>query len=310
MLSEMLVRSSVTLAMFLMTTAGNADSRDGGMPVDGGTSVSIPPAAAWSSAALWNQQRSPSRSPSSAIGGYAAGCLAGAASLPTTGPGYELLHLGRRRGFGHPVLISYIKRLAANVKKQRLGMLLVGDLGQARGGPTPNGHRSHQTGLDVDLSYAFPPFALKRRLTAAERETIMPPAVVDLRAGKLNEAWQPRIPRLLELAASDPAVDRIFVNPLIKKTLCEQAKPGAAWLRKLRPWWLHQDHFHVRLSCPPGSDQCQAQPPLGTDDGCGASLRWWFSTDARTTSEQRKAEVQKTGPPPLPEACQQVLHSR
>ena len=59
---------------------------------------------------------------------------------------------------------------------------------------------------------------------------------------------------MLEVAASDPVVDRIFVNPVIKRELCTHEPPGSLWLRKLRPWWGHHDHFHVRLRCPPGSE--------------------------------------------------------
>jgi penicillin-insensitive murein endopeptidase len=256
-------------------------------------------------AAHWGAHRVPRRAAAAAVGGYSAGCLQGGMALPTSGPGYELLHLGRHRGFGHPSLVQYIRQLGAGVRKKKLGLLLVGDLAQPRGGPTPTGHRSHQTGLDVDLSYAFPDWALRRKPTSSERESIMPSAVVDLTAGKLTPLWQPRVATLLELAASDPAVDRIFVNPIIKRELCARAKPEQTWLRKLRPWWGHHDHFHVRLRCPPGNTDCVAQEPLGTDDGC-KKLDWWFTEDARTSRQKRAAEI-AAGPPSLPEKCREVL---
>jgi len=199
--------------------------------------------------------------------------------------------------------------LGAAIKKERLGLILVGDLAQPRGGPTLTGHRSHQTGLDVDLSYGFPDWALRRRFTRAEREKVSFPVVVDLTVGKLSPLWQARIVGLLQAAAVDPAVDRIFVNPVIKRELCERAKPGSAWQRKLRPWWGHHDHFHVRLRCPPGSDECQAQDPLGNDDGCGPGLRWWFSADARATRERRAAQ-DAAAPPPLPARCDEILLDR
>ena len=57
---------------------------------------------------------------------------------------------------------------------------------------------------------------------------------------------------LLRLAARDTLVDRIFVNPVIKATLCRRLpQTEHAWLGKLRPWFAHDDHFHVRLNCPP-----------------------------------------------------------
>ena len=279
------------IAFVVLASTADGGIADGGMPA-------VP--------AEWAAARTPTKGPAASVGGYSAGCLEGSAALPHSGPGFELLHLGRHRGFGHPDLVAYIKRLGAAVKKKKLGMLLVGDMGQVRGGPTPTGHKSHQTGLDVDLGYAFPDWALRRHPTAEERESTMAPAVVDLNAGKLNDRWGPRVASLLELAASDPAVDRIFVNPVIKRELCTHAKPAMLpWLRKLRPWWGHHDHFHARLRCPAGNDQCTAQDPLPPDDGC-AKLAWWFSEDAKKTRE-KKAEEQAAGPPPLPARCREVL---
>jgi len=49
---------------------------------------------------------------------------------------------------------------------------------------------------------------------------------------------------------------------------------------KIRPWWGHNYHFHVRLYCPADDPQCrpQAAPPAG--DGCGKELDWWFTEEA------------------------------
>jgi penicillin-insensitive murein endopeptidase len=105
----------------------------------------------------WQAQRKPSAGPALSIGTTSCGCLQGAATLPASGPGYEVLRLGRNRRFGHPTLIAYIRRLAAAAASGKLGLVVVGDLSQPRGGPTPSGHRSHQTGLDADIGYAAPP---------------------------------------------------------------------------------------------------------------------------------------------------------
>jgi penicillin-insensitive murein DD-endopeptidase len=271
-------------------------------PTDAGAAVVAEVPQAPPKDMRWSQPVPPRSGLPLSIGAYANGCLQGAKALPPSGPGYELLHLGRRRGFGHPALLQYIRHLAADVRKKKLGLVFVGDLSQARGGPTPNGHKSHQTGLDVDVGFAVPAWALKRRITAAERESIQPPPVVDLVSHTLTSYWAPRVPRLLELAASDPEVDRIFVNPIVKREVCAVAK-GAPWVRKLRPWWGHHDHFHVRLRCPSGSEECQQQDPLPADDGCGPSLKWWFTEDARTT-HQRRAEP--AAPPPLPAHCESL----
>ena len=150
----------------------------------------------WLAAALvpasakdWNAQRVPAPGPAQAIGGTSAGCLQGAATLPASGPGYEVLHLGRDRRYGHPELIAFVRRLGAAAKANKLGLMVVGDLSQPRGGPTPNGHRSHQTGLDVDVGYAAPAGLRAGHVTAAERERLRAPAAVDLRTHAATAVW-------------------------------------------------------------------------------------------------------------------------
>ncbi|MEO1314321.1 MAG: penicillin-insensitive murein endopeptidase, partial [Pseudomonadota bacterium] len=49
-------------------------------------------------------------------------------------------------------------------------------------------------------------------------------------------------------------------------------------LRKIRPWWGHHYHFHVRMNCPAGSPNCQEQDPIPRGDGCESAI-WWV-TDA------------------------------
>src|SRR4029077_18274662 len=90
----------------------------------------------------WQAQRVPAVGPALSIGTCSCGCLQGAATLPASGPGYEVLHLARNRRFGHPSLVAYIQRLARAASQEKLGLVVVGDLSQPRGGPTPNGHRS------------------------------------------------------------------------------------------------------------------------------------------------------------------------
>lgn len=227
------------------------------------------------------------------------GCVQGAAVLPRRNPNYVVVHPERHREFGHPDLIAYLREVALAARKQKLGPLYVGDLGQPRGGPTPTGHRSHQNGLDVDLWYGPP------SKPAAAGKAATPPSVVDLRTQKLLPAWNARTPRLLELAASRPSVDRIFVHPAVKRALCQDKSKRAPWLGRLRPWWGHQDHFHVRLRCPITSPECMAQPPLASGDGCDASLNWWFSGDAQKTATKRTPPGE--GAPAMPERCEVVL---
>lgn len=219
----------------------------------------------------WSRVSGPWGETPAAIGSAAAGCLAGAVALPPEGPGYQVLRLARKRNFGHPQTVRFVEALAGAAAAEGLGRLLVGDLSQPRGGPMPFGHGSHQSGLDVDIWFRLP----EQGLAEPEREAPVPVSMV---AGeRVTVAWTAAQLRLLELAARAPEVDRIFVNPAIKREVCRSTGAERHWLAKLRPWWGHDEHFHVRLSCPPGSEACEAQKPVPDGDGCGAELASWFA---------------------------------
>jgi penicillin-insensitive murein endopeptidase len=293
----------VSVAFWLLTMAAlDGGSTDGGAP-DAGVPAKVVVAK------QWQAQRTPSAGPSAAIGTCSLGCLKGAAPLPASGPGFEVIRRGRNRYYGHPDLIRYVRKLGAAAKRGKLGLVVVGDLAQPRGGPTPTGHRSHQTGLDADISYAAPPGFKAGRLSARDREQASPVVVVDLKTHKPTKAWKPRIARLLALAAADPTVDRIFVNPAVKRWLCEGATAKAPWQGRVRPWWAHHDHFHVRLKCPADSPLCVAQEPP-TDDGCGDKLAWWFSDHAHTARARKKQTEAVAPPPQLPPACATLIDPR
>jgi len=257
----------------------------------------------------WQAQRAPAGGPALSIGTCSCGCLQGAATLPVSGPGWEVLHLDRNRRYGHPSLVAYIERLAGAARKAKVGPLVVGDLSQPRGGPTPSGHRSHQTGLDADIGYVAPVGLRAGHVSASARESLAAPAVIDLTTHATTRLWSSKVPSLLALAAADPAVDRIFVNPAIKKRLCEApATAKAPWQGRLRPWWGHHDHFHVRLKCPHYSPLCVPQEPP-PNDGCGASLAWWFSKDAQARREKKAETDHARGEPTLPPACAAMISS-
>ena len=257
----------------------------------------------------WQAQTIPTTGPAQSIGACSNGCLQGAATLPASGPGYEVLRLKRNRRFGHPSLVAYIRRLAAAAHKAKLGLVVVGDLSQPRGGPTPSGHRSHQTGLDADIGYAAPAGVRAGHLSRQAREQSSPPAVIDLKTHATTDAWTPAVAKLLALAAADPAVDRIFVNPAIKKLLCAGPTAKAPWQGRLRPWWAHHDHFHVRLKCPADCPKCVPQEPP-PDDGCGATLAWWFGDDATATRTKKKEAEGEAPEPTLPPACIEVMQAK
>ena len=102
-------------------------------------------------ASAWAAAATPAGGAARAIGGYAGGCVQGAAALPPEGPGYQAIRLSRKRNYGHPILVRYLQDLGRQAERHGLGVMMVADLSQPRGGPMPNGHASHQIGLDADI---------------------------------------------------------------------------------------------------------------------------------------------------------------
>ena len=242
-----------------------------------------------------------------AIGSYARGCLAGARELPVNGPAWQAMRLSRNRNWGHPALLDYIERLARDVQqKDGWPGLLVGDLSQPRGGPMLTGHASHQIGLDADIWLKPMP---DRRLNRAERERMSAVSVLaDDGLSVDPDVWTPGHVKLLKRAASYPEVTRIFVHPAIKKAVCEAAGNDRGWLRKVRPWWGHHYHFHVRIKCPPGYAGCQNQSPPPPGDGCGEPLDYWYrlltAPPKPDTPKQKKAPTTLAD---LPAACGRIV---
>ncbi len=237
------------------------------------------------------------------IGFYSHGCLAGGEQLPINGPNWQVMRLSRNRNWGHPTLIVFLEKFAEKaVRASGWPGLLIGDISQPRGGPMLTGHASHQIGLDVDIWLRPMP---DRELTREEREELPSTDVVredqlDVRA----DIWTQGHFALIRAAALEPKVQRIFVNAAIKRAMC-RAAAGEPWMRKVRPMWGHNYHFHIRLFCPDGAN-CRDQDPTPSGDGCDASLAGWFSEEM-----VRPRKPGKSWPPmtmaKLPAACQQVL---
>jgi penicillin-insensitive murein endopeptidase len=243
----------------------------------------------------WARVRTPKDGPPAAVGGYSAGCLLGAARLPNRGPGFRVARPGRGRVFGHPILIGFLREVAARVKALGLAPLVIGDLSQPRGGPAPSGHASHQTGLDADLYYSA---------GRGGGAVVM----ADLTRKQPTPAFTPRVMRLLEAVASDARVERLFVNPILKQALCARPEGERGWLHKVRPWWGHHEHFHVRLACPADSTACTPQEPIAEGDGC-AEIEWWLGPAAEAERAQERDKYQKKvgAAPELPAPCAAVL---
>jgi len=222
--------------------------------------------------ALFGAMPRASSQPPEALGGYARGCQAGAVQLPETGPTWQAMRLSRNRNWAQPETVDFVQDLSRFAATQPgWAGLYVGDMSQPRGGPMLTGHRSHQTGLDADI-WMLPPDRLD--LTATERENISSISMRRSGGAYTNSRWTPQHEAVLKAAASDPRVARIFVFPGAKVAMCQSATGDRSWLSKIRPWWGHHYHFHVRLNCPAGDAGCTNQAPPPPGDGCAEAQGW------------------------------------
>jgi len=223
---------------------------------------------------LFGAQKTPANLTPRAIGFYNRGCLAGATALPVNGPAWQVMRLSRNRNWGHPKLIALLERLAEDARaKDGWNGLLVGDISQPRGGPMLSGHASHQIGLDADIWLTPMP---NRILTNEEREKIQAKLVVKDRKTMDYSVWTDAHARLIKRAASYPEVARIFVHPPIKKELCKWATGDRSWLAKVRPYFGHNYHFHIRIKCQNAGCRDQPAPEPKDGTGCGDELDYWL----------------------------------
>ena len=267
---------------------------------------------------LFSAATTPAPLAARSIGGYAKGCLAGGVALPINGPDWQVMRLSRNRNWGNPRLVDYMERLASDARAlDGWPGLLVGDMSQPRGGPMLSGHTSHQIGLDADIWLTPMP---DRILTPQEREDMLAVSMLKDPLSVDPEIFTTLHAKLIKRAASYPQVARIFVHPAIKKALCQMAPQigkDRAWLGKVRPWWNHHYHFHVRLSCAPGTESCENQKPVAGDDGCGQELKNWYETLKKAAiwaAEQQVKPGTKAAPKKsplriadLPKECGAVL---
>ena len=153
----------------------------------------------------------------------------------------------------------------------------------------PFGHSSHQVGLDIDIWYKPAP---DHELSAEEREKMKMESFL-LDAGHVNpEVWKREIQQLLRRAVSYPEVARIFVNPAIKKWLCDNAEG--------RPPISYEDHpdhgprrsFPCAARLPGHNAGCENQV-FKADEGCGKG-----STMDRGALETEARAAVPGAPPP------------
>ena len=245
-----------------------------------------------------------------AVGFYSKGCLAGGIALPVDGPDWQVMRLSRNRRWGHPDLIRIIEELSIKAKQDGWNGLMVGDISQPRGGPMLTGHLSHQVGLDADIWFMPMP---DNRLTLEEREETSAISVLKPGTFYVDDAlWTDAHMKLLRHASKFPEVQRILVHPGVKKKLCDTVTEDRAWLSKIRPFYGHHYHFHIRIRCPEGSENCRPQTEVGSSSGCDSSLAWWFEEALKPKPAPKNAQPVKRKEmrlADLPPACNGILEA-
>jgi len=257
---------------------------------------------------LFGNKKLPAALPAKSYGFYSKGCFSGGVAIATDGPTWQAMRLSRNRRWGHPTMIALIEKLSReSAEKDGWPGLLLGDISQPRGGPMLTGHASHQIGLDADIWFTPMP---SRTLSAGERENISAVSMIKKKGLTVDDSvWTPERARLLRRAASYPEVERILVHPGIKKKLCDTVKGDRSWLRKVRPFWGHDYHFHIRIGCQPGSSGCKEQAATTPGDGCDKSLAWWFTEEPwrpnKNPDAPKARDLMKLSN--LPKECRLVL---
>ncbi|WP_437576559.1 penicillin-insensitive murein endopeptidase [Sorangium sp. So ce887] len=192
-------------------------------------------------------------------------------------------HLKTREGartWGLPVLVKALRRAAFQVaKKHGDSALLVGDLSARTGGPL-DGHNSHQTGRDVDVGFYV--VNSKGRTLRTDRFVAfddkgnaigLPGARFDdKRNWALVEALlQDRHAGVKYLFVTDALKARLLAYATKKRVPAELRTRAAAAMMSPRDADLHNDHFHIRVMCPPSMraacvEESLARPACAADE--------------------------------------------
>jgi penicillin-insensitive murein endopeptidase len=175
-------------------------------------------------------------------------------------------NVGVKDYFGAFDLAVLMKKLGEALQTMLPGRKLAVTAISKWGGGRLEPHEGHQNGTDIDIRY----------LTNNE---LIPAQVIT--RGRTNSSflvsqqW-----KLLKKAYQTNMVEVFFVDPVIKKAMCEEARrvhdykngdddsEGAEVLRRLQTWPGHDTHFHIRIRCGSDNPGCKPAPISSKQVGC------------------------------------------
>ncbi len=190
------------------------------------------------------------------------GRLVNGMQLPR-GRGYYRRRPHRAWAANHTVFQVRRAIMAVRARFPGIHDLAIGDLSSRDGGPLP-GHRSHQSGRDVDLGLYY------RKRPKGYPKSFIAPSASNL---DLPATWV--LVETLAATASSPAgVEYMFLNYDLQKRLYKWAEKEGVSKRKLRRIFQyprgeysasgiirhepgHNAHIHVRFKCPKNDKACR-----------------------------------------------------
>jgi len=184
------------------------------------------------------------------------------------------------RVYGHPALVLMLGRSAKDVAKAAPhSVLLVGDLSAKLGGPL-SGHRSHQSCRDADVAFYVTDLHGKPVPSTdyvafdgdGKSKDGRPLLFDDERNWLLVESWaRDRRAGLSHIFVSWPLRDRLLKFARSRPRFAPYVLQATALLKQPEKGEAHDDHFHVRITCPKEEEEiCRAESKLATEEESGA----------------------------------------
>ena len=173
------------------------------------------------------------------------------------------------KSYGHPALVLMLERSAKDLGKVAPGsVLMVGDLSDANGGRLL-GHHSHQSGRDADVVfYALDENGRRTILDhyvkfGADGKAVDGSGYVfdDWRNWLLVQSWvRDKRAGLSHIFISRPLRQRLITYASKQDGFKKYVPEVSALLKQPEDAEPHDDHFHVRVSCPQDqSEVCREQ---------------------------------------------------
>ncbi len=178
------------------------------------------------------------------------------------GRGYFIRRPERSYGAHHTIAHIHTALQSVRTQYPKAHRLAVGDISVRKGGKISM-HASHQSGRDIDLGFFY-----------KKRPKGYPQSFVDVTAKNLDfDATWALIEALAKTAGTPAGVETVFIGYATQKLLYKQARkhgiskvklililqyPHGRSSRKafVRHEPGHNEHMHVRFSCPPRDERC------------------------------------------------------